>query len=132
MNTLSIRISYSDTDQMGMVYYSNYLVFFERGRTELFRSLGISYKELEEKECFFPVVRSECNYFAPARYDDIINVETKIAEIGAASVTLYYEIKRDGKILASGITKHPLVNKDLKPIRFPKEIKEKLEQYLEK
>jgi acyl-CoA thioester hydrolase len=117
---------------MGMVYYSNYLVFFERGRTELFRSLGISYKELEEKECFFPVVRSECNYFAPARYDDIINVETKIAEIGAASVTLYYEIKRDGKILASGITKHPLVNKDLKPIRFPKEIKEKLEQYLEK
>lgn len=132
MNTLSIRISYSDTDQMGMVYYSNYLVFFERGRTELFRSLGISYKELEEKECFFPVVRSECNYFAPARYDDIINVETKIAEIGAASVTLHYEIKRDGKILASGITKHPLVNKDLKPIRFPKELKEKLEQHLEK
>ncbi|MDR2860888.1 MAG: acyl-CoA thioesterase [Elusimicrobiota bacterium] len=132
MNKLQIRIAYADTDQMGMVYYGNYLTFFERGRTELFRQSGLVYTELEKRGFFFPVIYAECKYLAPARYDDIIDIETKLIEITAASVSYTYEIKCNGKLLVKGRTKHPFVNKDLKPIKFPKDIREILENHLEK
>jgi acyl-CoA thioester hydrolase len=132
MNSLQIRIAYADTDQMGMVYYSNYFVFFERGRTELLRSIGLVYKDLEARELYFPVLHSECDYFSPAKYDDIICVETKLIELTAASITLSYEVKCNDNLLVRGKTKHPLVNKLFKPIRFPKDIREILEKHLEK
>ncbi|MDR0977813.1 MAG: acyl-CoA thioesterase [Endomicrobium sp.] len=132
MNSLQLRISYADTDQMGMVYYANYLTFFERGRTELFRNIGINYKIIEERGFYFPVIHAECRYLSPAKYDDIIEIETKISDITAASITYNYEIKCRGKLLVTGKTKHPFVNKDLKPVRFPKDIKEILEKNIEK
>lgn len=132
MNSLQLRISYADTDQMGMVYYANYLTFFERGRTELFRNIGINYKIIEERGFYFPVIHAECRYLSPAKYDDIIEIETKISDITAASITCNYEIKCRGKLLVTGKTKHPFVNKDLKPVRFPKDIKEILEKNIEK
>jgi acyl-CoA thioester hydrolase len=132
MNSLKVRIAYADTDQMGMVYYANYLTFFERGRTELLREIGLEYKAIEDRGFYFPVIHAECKYLAPAKYDDIIEIETKISEITAASITCYYEVKCKGKLLVIGKTKHPFVNKDLKLVRFPKDIRETLEKNLEK
>lgn len=131
MNKLDIRISYRDTDQMGMVYYANYLVFFERGRTELLRDLGFTYKEMEEKGLYFPVINAQCNYHMPAKYDDVITVETRISELKNASIVFYYEIKMQDKLLASGTTKHPLVNKSFKPTRIPQDLKALLEKHVE-
>jgi acyl-CoA thioester hydrolase len=130
MNKLNLRISYADTDQMGMVYYANYLRYFERGRTELLRQIGINYKELEEKGFYLPVLTAECKYISPAKYDDVIIIETRIQEVTAASITCYYEVKLDEKLLVIGKTKHAFVNKDLKPVRIPKDIKEILEKHL--
>jgi acyl-CoA thioester hydrolase len=131
MNTLQIRIAYADTDQMGMVYYGNYLTFFERGRTELLRAVGLEYKKIEERGFYFPVIHAECDYVAPAKYDDLITVETKLTELTAASITCSYEVKHDGKLLVKGKTKHPFVNDKLKPVRFPQDIRKILEQELE-
>jgi acyl-CoA thioester hydrolase len=124
---IQIRVPYADTDQMGMVYYANYLVYFERGRTEWLREAGLSYRELEDRGCFFPVIECNCSYKAPAKYDDLITVRTRVAELGAASVTFGYEISNGSKLLAEGRTKHPLVNKDMRPVRMPAEIKQQLE-----
>jgi len=120
MNKTDIRISYRDTDQMGVVYYANYLVFFEIGRTELLRELGMTYKSLEEKELYFPVIHAECNYHNSARYDDLITIETRISEVKNASMTFSYNIRCQDKLLVSGSTRHPLVNKTFKPKEYLK------------
>ncbi|MDR1696021.1 MAG: acyl-CoA thioesterase [Endomicrobium sp.] len=131
MNVLQIRIAYADTDQMGMVYYGNYLTFFERGRTEFLRESGLEYKIIEEKGFYFPVIHAECDYYYPAKYDDLITIETSLTEITAASITCSYKVKLGDKLLATGKTKHPFVNKSLKPVRFPKDIREIMEKHLE-
>ncbi|MDR1942298.1 MAG: acyl-CoA thioesterase [Endomicrobium sp.] len=132
MNSLTIRIAYADTDQMGVVYYGNYFTFFERGRTEWLREIGLEYTKIEERGFYFPVIYAECKYIASAKYDDLITVETKLTGITAASITCSYKVKCADKILVSATTKHPFVNKDLKPVRFPKDIRELLEKHLEK
>lgn len=132
INILQIRVAYADTDQMGMVYYGNYLTYYERGRTEFLREIGLEYKKLEERGFYFPVIYSECNYRAPARYDDLITIETSISEVTAASLTCSYIIKNGDKILVTGKTKHPFVNKLFKPVRFPQDIREALQKYIEK
>lgn len=126
-NILEIRVSYADTDQMGMVYYANYLVYFERGRTEWLREAGLTYKALEEQGHYFPVIECSCGYKSPAKYDDVITVKTTMGEIGPASVKFEYEISCGGKLLATGATKHPLVNRQMKPIRVPPDLRKKLE-----
>lgn len=131
MNKLDIRVSYRDTDKMGVVYYANYLVFFEMGRTELMRQIGFSYDEMEKQGLYFPVVNAQCNYHAPAHYDDLITVETSICEIKNVTVTFAYKITLDGNVLVTGTTKHPLVNYAFKPTRIPQNIKELLEKHLE-
>src|SRR5436853_4065820 len=88
-----VRIAYADTDRMGVVYYANYLVLFERGRTEFLRSLGLRYRDLEEKQrLFMPAMESHVEYFAPARYDDLIKVRTYLSHLGAAHVVFTSEI----------------------------------------
>ncbi|MCA6069750.1 MAG: acyl-CoA thioesterase [Endomicrobium sp.] len=113
MNSIDIRVSYADTYQMGMVYYANYLTFFERDRTELLRSIGLEYKTTEERGVYLPVLHAECKYISPAKYDDIITIETKLYEITVASITCSYEVKCDEKLLVTGKTKRPFVNKML-------------------
>src|ERR1700722_12234097 len=77
-HTVSIRVRYAETDQMGVVYYANYFVWFEIGRVELMRSLGFDYREIEEQaQCFLPVVEANCRYKVPARYDDLLTLETR-------------------------------------------------------
>jgi acyl-CoA thioester hydrolase len=115
---------------MGVVYYGNYFTLFERGRTELMRELGLRYRDLEEKEhVYLPVVEATCRYLSPARYDDFIRIETNILKLGAASIEFGYLISdsETGKVIAEGMTRHPFVNEQWKPVRVPSSLKSKLE-----
>jgi acyl-CoA thioester hydrolase len=120
------RIIYQDTDAEGVVYYANYLGYFERGRTEMIREMGISLKRLKEEEgLIFAVVKVDCGYHAPAYYDDLITVETRLAEAGGATLLFDQKVLRDEKLLVSGKIK--LIAIDLskfKPRRLPPEILE--------
>ncbi|MCK8815792.1 acyl-CoA thioesterase [Natroniella sulfidigena] len=117
-----IRVTYQETDRMGVVYYANYLHWFEIGRTELLRQLGISYKELEERGVVLPVVESHCNYHAPARYDDLVDIYTEVEELKRTKITFNYKIVRaeDEQLLTTGSTVHPFVNHDFKPLSLKK------------
>ena len=131
MNIFNYRIPYADTDKMGVVYHSNYLKYFEMGRTELMRQIGFTYEEMEKQGLYFPVVNAQCNYHAPAHYDDLITVETTISEIKNVTVTFSYKIKYQDKVLVIGSTKHPLVNYAFKPTRIPQNLKELLQSHIE-
>jgi acyl-CoA thioester hydrolase len=128
MHTIELRVPYADTDQMGMVYYANYLTYFERGRTEWLREHGLAYRDLEARGLYFPVVDCSCSYHAPARYDDLLSIHTTVSAVGHASITFSYEIIRGSTRIAAGMTKHPLVNRDFRPIRIPAEIRQILER----
>ena len=91
--TTQVRVRYAETDQMGIVYYANYLVWFEIGRVELLRSLGLAYSQLEkEHECILPVVEASCRYRSPARYDDEILIETRPALLRGSVLKFAYRI----------------------------------------
>lgn len=113
---------YEETDQLGVVYYSNYLVWFEVGRAEYIRSLGSSYKEFERHGVYIVVAEAYCKYESPARYDDLIIVRTKLSEIRSRSMKYAYTVlrKADGKPLASGYTTHVFIGKNRKPVKIPK------------
>lgn len=108
MHVFELRVRYSDTDQMGWVYYANYLRWFEVGRAEMLRALGRTYRDVEADGTLLPVLEAQCRYFEGARYDDLVAIETGVAELGKASVTFGYRIVRagDGVVLATGSTRH--------------------------
>jgi len=118
--TTSVRVRYAETDQMGIVYYANYLVWFEIGRVELLRSLGLAYSQLEtEHECILPVVEAKCRYRAPARYDDEILIETRPALLRGTVIKFAYRILckapegEEHKLLAEGETIHVVCDDQL-------------------
>ena len=117
--TTRIRVTYRDTDQMGFVYYANYLVYFETGRTELLRQMGKAYRQLEEEGVFLPVLEATCRYNSSARYDDLLEIATTVTRWTRASIDFAYECRRveDGSLLASGTTRHAFVNRDGKILR---------------
>lgn len=126
IHEFEFRIAYADTDRMGVVYYGNYFMLFERGRTELMRNLGFRYRDLEENlKIFLPAMEAQCKYLAPARYDDLIRIRTWVSELGRVYATFSYEIRNaeTGAVLARGLTKHPFVNVDWKPVRIPEQIR---------
>ena len=97
VTTHQVRVRYAETDQMGIVYYANYLVWFELGRVELLRSLGLAYSQLEkEHECILPVVEATCRYRSPARYDDEILIETRPALLRGSVIKFAYRILAQG------------------------------------
>lgn len=98
----SYRVPYADTDQMGVVYYANYLAYFERARTEMLREAGISYRELEGMGCILPVVEAHCNYHNSARYDDLLTFRSWVLELGRVRLKIGTEVCRKGELLASG------------------------------
>ena len=124
------RVIYGDTDNMGQAYYGNYFRWFEIGRNEMFRSLGLSYKTVEDNGIFLPVSETYCRYSTPAKYDDILVIETTLDPKVKAGIKFDYTIyKEDGKtLLAKGHTKHPCVNKEGKVVRPPEFIKKIIEQ----
>jgi acyl-CoA thioester hydrolase len=115
------RVSYGETDAMGVVYYANYLHLFERGRSELIRNLGFSYSVVEERGIFLPVREASCRYLAPARYDEVIHVRTGLAGQSRASLDFVYEITNADKsrVLTKGTTQHAVVNAQGRPVRIP-------------
>ncbi len=125
IHEMDFRVSYADTDRMGVVYYANYLVLFERGRTELMRELGVRYRDLEEQGLFLPAMEAQVKYLAPAHYDDLLKIRTWISDLGRASITFDYELHNadTGKVMARGSTKHPFVDKSWKPVAIPSVIK---------
>ncbi len=104
-----VRVRYAETDQMGVVYHSNYFIWFEVGRVELLRELGFSYREMEkEDQCFIAVVDARCRYKAPARYDDEIAIRTHLKNVRESVIHFGYQAVRvgDGTLLAEGETTH--------------------------
>jgi acyl-CoA thioester hydrolase len=96
-NLTSYRVIYGDTDKMGVVYYANYLRWFERGRSEFLRQLGAPYGEIEARGIHFPVVEANCHYSKPARYEDLILIETRLDFMSRATLGFCYRILRDGE-----------------------------------
>jgi acyl-CoA thioester hydrolase len=125
----TVRVRYPETDRMGVAYHGHYLAWFELGRTELMRELGCTYAKLEEDEgVFFPVVALGARYRAPARYDDLLRVETRLVSVGASRVRFEYRLKRcdDAAVLATGFTEHATVGADGAPVRMPRNLRSKL------
>jgi len=117
-----VRVRYAETDQMGVVYHSNYLIWFEVGRVELIRSMGLDYKQMEEEEgCGIAVVDVHVRYRAPARYDDELVVETRLLAARGAIIRFGYRILRveDGLLLCEGETVHVVVGKNMKKQSLP-------------
>jgi acyl-CoA thioester hydrolase len=116
------RVRYAETDQMGVVYHANYLVWMEIGRVEAMREHGFHYKELErEAGIALAVAEAQCRYIYPARYDDEVMVETELRRSSARFMEFGYEIRLPGpgSLLATGTTKHVWVGKDMRPARLP-------------
>ena len=115
-----IRVRYAETDQMGMVYYANYLVWMEAGRSDLCRECGFSYRDLErEEKAYLAVAEANCRYLSPARYDDEIIVETELSRVKSRLVEFKYRIKRGDNLLAEGRTLHVVIGPDGRPRAMP-------------
>ncbi len=115
------RVIYGDTDKMGVAYHANYLRWFEMGRSEMFRHLGLTYREMEEKGVSLPVSEVWCKYIAPARYDDMLTIEITLDTGVKAGMKFDYAIYRqpDEQLLVRGYTRHACINGDGKVIRPP-------------
>jgi acyl-CoA thioester hydrolase len=119
-----VRVSYGDTDKMGIVYYANYLRFFEIGRAEWIRSRGRPYREIEQEGVLLPVVEAHVRYRAPARYDDVIEIAVAPEEVRRASLRFRYELRRaeEDAVLAEGYTVHACVGPEGRPRRMPDDV----------
>jgi acyl-CoA thioester hydrolase len=123
-HSFNCRVIYGDTDAEGVVYYANYLRWFEAGRTELLRSRGIDLNKFKDDQgIVFAVTRVECDYKAPARYDEEIEIVTAVAETSPVRIIFDQQAKKNGKLLVSArVTACALSAKDLRPIRLPPEL----------
>ena len=129
------RVLYGDTDAAGVVYYANYLRYFEKGRTEYMRDLVMTYKKLEDQGLLLPVIECYSRYKAPASYDDLLTIETSLAELKNVSCRFNYRIYKNDSdnsrtLLAKGYTVNASVNRDGKLTRLPTHIFEKLQKNL--
>ena len=119
----TVRVRYAETDQMGVAYHSNYLVWMEVGRVEFFRAAGLRYRDFEEQaQMHLAVVEAQVRYLAPARYDDPVVIRTVMASVHPRMLTLEYEMRHEetGQALAKGHTKHVFLSREtLKPSKLP-------------
>ena len=123
-----VRVRYAETDQMGVVYHANYLIWFDVGRVEFIRQLGLDYKSMEREEgCGIAVVDVSVRYKAPARYDDELVVQTRLIAARGAVIRFGYRIVReaDGVLLCEGETVHVVVGKDMKKRSLPQKYAER-------
>jgi len=119
---VKFRVRYAETDQMGVVYHANHFIWFEVGRVEFLRSIGFSYRDMEESDgCFIAVVDARCRYKAPARYDDEVVVRTHLKNVRESLVHFGYELVRasDGLLLAEGETTHIVTDSEMKTRAIP-------------
>ena len=109
---IHLRVRYSETDKMGIVYHANYLVWFEVGRSELFRELDLPYTLLEEQGLGLAVIEASCRYRKPSHYDEDLVIITELDHMSARSVRFHYQVYREGTLLADGKTVHVFINKE--------------------
>lgn len=120
--SIEYRVPYADTDQMGVVYYGNYLTLFERARNELMRAFGYSYREFESDGCMLPVIHAEVDYRQPARYDDLLEITAYVQAMRGVRLEIACEVRRKGEetLLAKGFTRHVFVDSsDFRPCPPP-------------
>jgi acyl-CoA thioester hydrolase len=115
----TIRVRYAETDRMGLLHHANYLVYFEQGRTELLRSQGVSYKEMEDQGFLLVITRVQVRYKGPARYDDLLTLRTSCVRTTLVKIEHRYELLRDGVLLAEGETTLGCVDRDGKVQPLP-------------
>lgn len=131
MNRADYRVIYGDTDQMGVVYYANYLNLFERGRCEYMRAAAFDYGVFEASGFFFPVVEANAKYRAPAKFDDLLTIETDIVTASRITVDFNYRIVRGSTLLTEGFTRHACLDKSTgRPVRLPLALKPLLPEAL--
>ena len=120
-----VRVRYAETDRMGVVYYANYLVWFEVGRTEWLRETGWSYREMEGDGIALPVIEAHCDYRQPARYDDELEIRTRAALVTPARLRFGYEVVRlrDQVLAAAGYTVHAALDATGRPCRLPARVR---------
>lgn len=119
VQSINYRVPYADTDQMAVVYYANYFIYFERIRNEIIRHGEYSYKEIEKMGFMFPVIEAHASYDKPARYDDELTIKGWFESGRGSTFRMEYSIERDREELVSGYTIHCVVNLDGKPRRLP-------------
>src|SRR5512141_2628148 len=118
-----LRVIYGDTDQMGVVYYANYLRYFEAGRNEFIRARGLRYRDFEARfGLVLPVAEAGVKYVEAARYDDLVSVETTLSEVRRASARFTYRLLREAEVLATGFTLHACVDPEGRIRRLPPEL----------
>jgi len=123
-----LRVRYAETDQMGIAWHGNYFAWFEVGRTDLLRHLGTTYRELESLGLRLPVIQCHAEYRRPARYDDIVEVLTRLRKLGGARLEFEYEIRLNGgdDVLATGTTTHASTDTSGRPRRLPEDLRRRL------
>lgn len=121
-NTVLVRVRYADTDQMGVAYNGVYFTWFEIGRTELIRNTGLTYNDIEKRGIRLPVIETGIKFLEPARYDDVIMIRTTIERQKGVRIRFFYEATCEGKKIATGFTEHVFTDRDLRPVKPPKEL----------
>jgi acyl-CoA thioester hydrolase len=124
--TSTVRVRYAETDKMGVVYYANYLVWFEIGRTDWLRDTGWSYRAMEDEGLALPVIEAHCEYRQSAKYDDELDVRTRAQRLSPVRIQFDYEVARraDGVAIASGHTVHATIDRQGRPVRLPDRVKD--------
>jgi acyl-CoA thioester hydrolase len=127
-STSTVRVRYAETDKMGVVYYANYFVWFEVGRTDWLRDTGSNYRALEEDGIQLPVIEAHCEYRQGARYDDEIDIRTRAHKLSPVRIQFDYQIVRraDSMVLATGHTVHAAIDRQGRPTRMPDQVKDLL------
>ena len=120
--TIEIRVRYTECDPMRVVHHSRYFVYFEMARTELFRANGGDYGALEESGQFFVVVRADCHYLRPARYDDVLQVSVHVEKVTRAKIIHHYEVRRNGELLAEAHLTLGLINREGQVLLIPENL----------
>jgi acyl-CoA thioester hydrolase len=120
-----LRVRYAETDQMGVAWHGSYFAWFEVGRTDLLRERGMTYRELEEQDLFLPVIEARAAYVRPARYDDLLEIRTRVTLHSGARVAFEYEVHTAGhaSALATGFTAHAAIDGRGRPRRLPTELR---------
>lgn len=118
-----VRVIFGDTDRMGVVYYANYLRYFEGARAAYLREAGMSQRDLDRLEVGFPVTEAHCRYRRPAFYEDLLDIDLCVSEMRSASLVFSYEVRRDAEALADGYTVHACVSPSGRPVRIPGELR---------
>lgn len=118
----SFVVRYAETDQMGIVHHSNYPIWFEAGRTDFIKKMGMAYSKIEENGILLPLIELKCSYKGAAKYEDDIVVRTRIKELTFTRVVFYYEVYKNGEdsFITSGETMHAWTTKELKPVNIKK------------